>query len=179
MAAANKGCLEAGGTSVGLGIELPFEQGLNPYVDIGINFRYFFARKTMFVKYSQGFVVFPGGFGTLDELFESLTLVQTRKVTSFPVVLVGTEYWRGLRDWLRDTVARTGRVAEADLDLVDVTDDPDEILRIILESQASRDALEAQAAAPAADVRESVEVARRALREVALDDQAEDAADGS
>src|SRR4051812_37125079 len=96
MEAANKGASSAGGVSVGLGIELPFESGLNPYVNLGINFRYFFARKTMFVKYSQGFVVMPGGFGTLDELFEALTLVQTRKVTSFPVVLFGTGYWRGL-----------------------------------------------------------------------------------
>ena len=105
MEAANKGACEAGGVSVGLGIELPFEQGLNEWVDIGINFRYFFARKTMFVKYAQGFVVLPGGFGTLDELFEALTLVQTQKVTWFPIVLVGTAYWGGLLDWLRDTVA--------------------------------------------------------------------------
>ena len=105
MEAANKGASEAGGISVGLGIELPFEQGLNEWVDIGINFRYFFARKTMFVKYSQGFVVLPGGFGTLDELFEALTLVQTQKVTAFPVVLLGIDYWGGLLDWLRDTVA--------------------------------------------------------------------------
>ena len=100
MEAANKGAADAGGVSVGLGIELPFEQGLNPYVNLGINFRYFFARKTMFVKYAQGFIVMPGGFGTLDELFEALTLVQTRKVTSFPVVLFGAAYWRGLLDWL-------------------------------------------------------------------------------
>ena len=101
MEAANKGACEAGGMSVGLGIELPFEQGLNPWVDIGINFRYFFARKTMFVKYAQGFVVLPGGFGTFDELFEALVLVQTRKVTSFPIVLMGTDYWGGLVDWIR------------------------------------------------------------------------------
>jgi len=100
MAAANKGAAQAGGVSVGLGIELPFESGLNPYVNLGINFRYFFARKTMFVKYSQGFVVMPGGFGTFDELFEALTLVQTRKVTSFPVVLFGSRYWQGLLDWI-------------------------------------------------------------------------------
>ena len=104
---------EAGGTSVGLGIELPFEQGLNPWVDIGINFRYFFARKTMFVKYAQGFVVLPGGFGTLDELFEALVLVQTRKVTSFPIVMVGTEYWGGLFDWIRATVLPAGKVERA------------------------------------------------------------------
>ena len=99
MEAANKGAAEAGGVSVGLGIELPFESGLNPYVNLGINFCYFFARKTMFVKYAQGFVVLPGGFGTLDELFEALTLVQTHKVTQFPVVLLDTEYWRGLVEW--------------------------------------------------------------------------------
>ena len=109
MEAANKGAREAGGVSVGLGIELPFEQGLNPYVDIGLNFRYFFVRKTMFVKYAQGFVVLPGGFGTLDELFEALTLVQTQKVTRFPIVLFGTEYWGGLIDWLRDTLIAAGQ----------------------------------------------------------------------
>jgi uncharacterized protein (TIGR00730 family) len=123
MEAANKGCLEAGGTSVGLGIELPFEAGLNPYVDLGVNFRYFFARKTMFVKYARGFVVLPGGFGTLDELFEAMTLVQTRKVTSFPIVLLGTEYWTGLLTWLRDTAVPAGTIAAADLRLVTVTDD--------------------------------------------------------
>ena len=135
MEAANKGAYDAGGTSVGLGIELPFESGMNPYVDIGVNFRYFFARKTMFVKYAQAFVVFPGGFGTLDELFESLTLVQTGKVTSFPVVLVGTAYWGGLFGWLRDTMLATGRVSAQDLELVHITDDLDEVVRIILAAQ--------------------------------------------
>jgi uncharacterized protein (TIGR00730 family) len=123
MEAANKGCREAGGVSVGLGIELPFETGLNPHVDLGVNFRYFFARKTMFVKYSQGFIVMPGGFGTLDELFEALTLVQTRKVTSFPIVLLGTSYWNGLLDWLTTAALGTGTVNERDLDLLTVTDD--------------------------------------------------------
>jgi uncharacterized protein (TIGR00730 family) len=123
MEATNKGAAEAGGVSVGLGIELPFEQGLNRYVDLGINFRYFFVRKTMFVKYAQGFVVFPGGFGTLDELFEALTLVQTGKVTRFPIVLMGSEYWRGLLGWLLDTVAAEKKIAAVDLDLVSVTDD--------------------------------------------------------
>ncbi|MGL4178269.1 MAG: TIGR00730 family Rossman fold protein [Dermatophilaceae bacterium] len=123
MEAANKGALEAGGTSVGLGIELPFEAGLNPYVDLGVNFRYFFARKTMFVKYARGFVVLPGGFGTLDELFEAVTLVQTEKVTSFPIVLVGRAYWSGLVDWLRETAVAAGTIGAADLDLVTVTDD--------------------------------------------------------
>jgi uncharacterized protein (TIGR00730 family) len=132
MEAANKGALEAGGTSVGLGIELPFEQGLNRYVDLGVNFRYFFARKTMFVKYAQGFIVLPGGFGTLDELFEAVTLVQTRKVTSFPLVLVGTAYWGGLLNWLRETAAATGTITLADIDLLHVTDDVDEAVSIII-----------------------------------------------
>jgi uncharacterized protein (TIGR00730 family) len=126
MEAANRGASEAGGVSVGLGIELPFEQSMNDWVDLGVNFRYFFARKTMFVKYAQGFVVLPGGFGTLDELFEALTLVQTHKVTQFPVVLMGSTYWRGLLDWLRDTMLAEGKIAEADLDLVHLTDDPAE-----------------------------------------------------
>ncbi len=131
MEAANQGAREAGGTSVGLGIELPFEAGLNPYVDIGINFRYFFARKTMFVKYSQGFVVLPGGLGTFDELFEALTLVQTQKVTSFPVVLIGSDYWRGMLDWLRDTVHAAGYVSAADLEMLIVTDDVDEAVELM------------------------------------------------
>ena len=118
MEAANKGASEAGGVSVGLGIELPFESGLNQWVDIGINFRYFFARKTMFVKYSQGFVVLPGGLGTLDELFEALTLVQTQKVTQFPLVLLGVDYWQGLIDWLRDTALDDGKISQSDLDML-------------------------------------------------------------
>jgi uncharacterized protein (TIGR00730 family) len=136
MEAANKGACEAGGTSVGLGIELPFEQGMNQWVDIGIHFRYFFARKTMFVKYAQAFVVFPGGFGTFDELFEALTLVQTGKVTSFPVVLMGTAYWGPLVTWLSDTVLAEGKISAKDLDLLHVIDDPDEAVRIIVASQA-------------------------------------------
>ncbi len=139
MEAANKGAFEAGGVSVGLGIELPFEQGLNRYVDLGINFRYFFVRKTMFVKYAQGFVVFPGGFGTLDELFEALTLVQTRKVTRFPILLMGTEYWRGLLDWLRDTVAAEKKIAAVDLDLVSVTDDVDLAVDLIVRVNRAAD----------------------------------------
>ena len=131
MEAANKGACEAGGVSVGLGIELPFEQGLNEYVDIGINFRYFFVRKTMFVKYSQGFVVLPGGFGTLDELFEALTLVQTRKVTRFPIVLFGNGYWKGLLDWLRASVVGEGKAAVHDLDLIRLTDDVDEVVSLV------------------------------------------------
>jgi uncharacterized protein (TIGR00730 family) len=138
MAAANRGACEAGGTSVGLGIELPFEQGLNEWVDLGINFRYFFARKTMFVKYAQGFVVFPGGFGTIDELFESLTLVQTGKVTTFPIILVGTAYWSGLLEWLRSTMRDDGKISPQDLDLVHLTDDPDEVIAIIREAERER-----------------------------------------
>ncbi len=138
MEAANKGASESGGVSVGLGIELPFETGLNAYVDRGLNFRYFFARKTMFVKYAQGFVVLPGGFGTFDELFEALTLVQTEKVTSFPIVLLGTEYWSGLIDWIVGTVLAEGKVSASDLDLFHVTDDIDEAVRIMVESREQR-----------------------------------------
>jgi len=136
MEAANRGAREAGGTSVGLGIELPFEAGLNQYVDIGINFRYFFARKTMFVKYSQGFIVLPGGLGTFDELFEALTLVQTQKVTSFPVVLIGTDYWRGMLDWLRGTVHAAGNVSAADLEMLVLTDDVDEAVDLMVRARA-------------------------------------------
>lgn len=140
MEAANKGAREAGGVSVGLGIELPFEQSMNEYVDLGIEFRYFFVRKTMFVKYSCGFVTLPGGFGTMDELFEALTLVQTRKVTSFPVVLMGTEFWGGLLDWIRSTLVGTGKISPADVDLIHVTDDVDEAVRIISEADQNRGA---------------------------------------
>ncbi|MGN6087934.1 MAG: TIGR00730 family Rossman fold protein [Actinomycetales bacterium] len=131
MEAANKGAQQAGGVSVGLGIELPFEQGMNEWVDIGVNFRYFFARKTMFVKYAQGFVVLPGGFGTFDELFEALCLVQTRKVTSFPVVLMDSGYWGGLVDWIRSAVLEGGNISERDLDLFTVTDDVSEAVQFI------------------------------------------------
>ena len=134
MEAANRGASQAGGVSVGLGIELPFEQGINPWVDIGINFRYFFARKTMFVKYAQAFCVLPGGFGTMDELFEALTLVQTRKVTRFPVVLLGTEYWSGLLDWLRSSMLAKGYINEGDLELMMLTDDVEEAVRIIVDA---------------------------------------------
>ena len=136
MEAANKGAVEADGLSVGLGIELPFESGLNPWVDQGINFRYFFARKTMFVKYSQGFLVLPGGMGTLDELFEAVTLVQTRKVTRFPIALVGVDYWTGLLDWLRKTVLADGKITEADLEMLTLTDDLDEAVALMV---AARD----------------------------------------
>ncbi|MBB6626896.1 TIGR00730 family Rossman fold protein [Nocardioides sp. KIGAM211] len=135
MEAANKGACEAGGVSVGLGIELPFESGLNQWVDKGINFRYFFARKTMFVKYSQGFVVLPGGVGTLDEMFEALTLVQTQKVTDFPIVLVGVDYWSGLLAWLRDTALAAGTLSEVDLDRLILTDDVHEAVALMVSAQ--------------------------------------------
>jgi uncharacterized protein (TIGR00730 family) len=131
MEAANRGCSEAGGLSVGLGIELPFEQGLNPWVDLGVGFRYFFARKTMFVKYAQAFVCLPGGFGTLDELFEALVLVQTGKVTRFPVVLFGSHYWGGLVDWLRSTALDHGVISPSDVELITVTDDVDDVVAIV------------------------------------------------
>ena len=156
MEAANRGAAQAGGLSVGLGIELPFEQGMNKWVDLGVNFRYFFARKTMFVKYAEGFVVLPGGFGTLDELFEALTLVQTHKVIGFPIVLMGSDYWGGLVDWIRGTVAERGMIGPGDADLLQLTDDPDEAVEIVVrhsvelraqEEAAVRAAAEAQATA--------------------------------
>ena len=131
MEAANKGALEAGGLSVGLGIELPFEDQLNEYVSLGINFRYFFVRKVMFLKYSEGFIVMPGGFGTFDELFEALTLVQTRKITRFPIVLFGTSYWAGLVDWLRQEVEGSAYISPGDLDMLHLTDDIDEAVAIV------------------------------------------------
>ncbi len=131
MEAANRGAHEEGGLSIGCNIELPHEQHLNPYVDLSIEFHYFFARKTMFVKYSDAFVIMPGGFGTLDELFESLTLVQTGKVRNFPLVLVGHDYWDGLLAWIRDVQLPAGAIEQADLDLLTITDDPVEAVRII------------------------------------------------
>jgi uncharacterized protein (TIGR00730 family) len=139
MEAANRGCSEADGLSVGLGIELPFEQELNEWVDVGISFRYFFVRKTMFVKYAQAFVILPGGFGTLDELFEALTLVQTRKVTRFPVILLGSEYWSGLVDWIRETMAAQGTISPGDLELFTVTDDIGQAVAEIQAAEAARD----------------------------------------
>ncbi|WP_285244296.1 TIGR00730 family Rossman fold protein [Pseudarthrobacter sp. fls2-241-R2A-127] len=132
MEAANRGTVEGNGVSVGLGIELPFEQGLNQWVDLGINFRYFFARKTMFVKYAQGFIVLPGGLGTLDELFEAMVLVQTRKVTSFPIVLLGVEFWGPMIEWIRSTLVAEGMVSEKDLDLIQLVDDPAEAVDRVL-----------------------------------------------
>jgi uncharacterized protein (TIGR00730 family) len=150
MEAANKGAGEAGGVSVGLGIELPFEQGINQWVDLAINFRYFFARKTMFVKYAQGFVVLPGGFGTLDELFEALVLVQTHKVTSFPIVLLGREYWQGLLDWISGPVLARGMISPPDVELLNVTDDVDEAVDMLVDSRDQREHERRSAAATAA-----------------------------
>jgi uncharacterized protein (TIGR00730 family) len=131
MEAANRGCQEGGGVSVGCNIELAHEQALNDYVDIGVEFRYFFARKMMFVKYADGFVILPGGFGTLDELFEALTLTQTGKIRHFPVVLVGTDYWRGLLDWIGESLLPAGAIADADLRLVTVCDEPAEVVDVL------------------------------------------------
>ncbi|HEV1998529.1 MAG TPA: TIGR00730 family Rossman fold protein [Candidatus Dormibacteraeota bacterium] len=133
MEAANRGAYETGGISVGCNIELPYEQSLNPYANISIEFRYFFVRKTMFVKYAEGFVIFPGGFGTLDELFEALTLVQTGKIKRFPVVLYRPGYWAGMLDWLRRDAVAGGMITAEELDLVVVTDDVDEVVSVILE----------------------------------------------
>lgn len=130
MEAANKGAAQAGGVSVGLGIELPFEQGINEWVNLGMSFRYFFVRKTMFVKYASGVIICPGGFGTMDETFELLTLVQTHKVASIPIVLFGTEYWKGLFEWLTGPVAAHGMISEYDPSLVTITDDVDEAVRV-------------------------------------------------
>src|SRR5262245_35573287 len=138
MEAANRGAHDAGGLSIGCNIELPHEQSLNPYVGLSINFRYFFCRKTMFVKYAEGFVLFPGGFGTLDELFEALTLIQTGKVQHFPVVLFGSAYWKGLLDWMRERVLGEGKVDPADLELLTVTDSPEEACRRVLDCYRSQ-----------------------------------------
>lgn len=138
MEAANRGATEGGALSIGCNIELPHEQGLNPYVDRGVEFRYFFVRKVMFLKYSTAFVVFPGGFGTLDELTEALTLIQTGKVKHFPVILVGTAYWGGLVDWLRGPVVAEGKIAARDLELFHLTDDPTDVVRWIVDARALR-----------------------------------------
>lgn len=148
MEAANKGAYEAGATSVGLNIDLPFEQHLNPYVDISMEFRYFFARKTMLVKYSQAIVVLPGGFGTMDELFESLTLIQTGKIHNYPVVLFGTSYWAGLLDWLKEVMLFEGKISSEDLDLLYVTDSAEDVCQYItacLTKIADRERQEADA----------------------------------
>ncbi|MGL4304657.1 MAG: TIGR00730 family Rossman fold protein [Mycobacteriaceae bacterium] len=134
MEAANRGASESGGYSIGLGIELPFEQRLNDWVDLGINFRYFFVRKTMFVKYSQAFICLPGGFGTLDELFEALTLVQTRKVTRFPIILFGTAYWAGLVEWMKNSLLAEKKISAEDLALLHCTDSVEEAVKIVQDS---------------------------------------------
>ena len=134
MEAANKGAAEAGGVSVGLGIELPLESGLNNYVNVGVEFRYFFVRKTIFVKYSQAFVVLPGGFGTMDELFEALTLVATGKITMFPIVLVGSDYWAPLLDFLKNTMLGRGYIGASELALLRIADDPEDVVKIIKEA---------------------------------------------
>ena len=131
MEAANRGCQEVGGLSVGCNIELPMEQGLNPYVDLGVEFRYFFARKVMFVKYADAFVIFPGGYGTLDELFEALTLIQTKKIQDFPVILMGSAYWDGLIDWVKAVLLEQAAISPEDVDLLRITDDPAEACEII------------------------------------------------
>nr|WP_321412792.1 TIGR00730 family Rossman fold protein [uncultured Allomuricauda sp.] len=133
MEAGNKGASLAGGTSVGLNIDLPFEQHDNPYIDDdkSLDFDYFFVRKVMFVKYSQGFVVMPGGFGTLDEFFEALTLIQTHKIHTFPIILVGTEFWKGLLDWIKNTLVEAGNISPKDLDLIKLVDTEDEVVEII------------------------------------------------
>ena len=137
MEAANKGAFEAGGRSIGCNIELPFEQSSNPYLTKSLKFKYFFVRKMMFVKYSLGFIIFPGGFGTLDELFEALTLIQTEKIRNFPVVLFGSNYWNGLLNWIRDNAMKEGKVTEEDLRRLHLTDSPAEVVEIIANSQSS------------------------------------------
>jgi len=131
MEAANKGALKAGGPSVGLNIELPFEQKLNPYTDVHLNFRYFFVRKVMFIKYAIGYIIFPGGFGTMDEFFEALTLIQTEKVKPFPVVMLGSDYWRGLLDWIDNKMLKENKISPGDRAIIKVTDSIDEVVNIL------------------------------------------------
>ncbi len=138
MEAANRGAKDAGGQSIGCNIELPFEQGANPYVDTLVNFRYFFVRKTMFVKYSNAFIIFPGGFGTLDEFFEALTLIQCGKIYQFPVILFGRHYWAGLVRWLHSRVAGEGKISPGDLDLIMMTDDPREAAQAVIDAHAAQ-----------------------------------------
>jgi len=175
MEGANRGATEADGLSVGLGIELPFEQGMNPWVDLGVNFRYFFARKTMFVKYSEGFVVLPGGFGTFDELFEALTLVQTHKVTGFPIVLLGADYWTGLLTWLRDTVHPQGMIAAADIDLLQIAGSAQEAVEIVVRRGAELRAEEQAAVRAAArDQRAAAAASEGWARDVRATDRTDD-----
>jgi uncharacterized protein (TIGR00730 family) len=142
MEAANKGAQEGGNLSIGCNIELPFEQSSNEYLDVSLDFRYFFVRKTLFVKYSCGFIIFPGGFGTMDELFEALTLIQTKKVSNFPVILYGSQYWGGLMNWLRDTMLEMENISPGDLDLLRVSDDPEEICALVCEAYMQNEQLE-------------------------------------
>ena len=144
MEAANRGAFEAGGLSIGCNIELPFEQKANAYQTLSLTFKYFFVRKMMFVKYSLAFVIFPGGFGTFDELFEALTLIQTKKIRNFPIVLVGHKYWSGMLDWLRAEVLAGGKISEHDLEMFHVTDSPAEVVEIVVRSQSSLHELDGQ-----------------------------------
>ncbi len=146
MEAANRGARDAGALSIGLNIDLPFEQGLNPYVDLGLEFHYFFTRKVMFVRYASSFVVFPGGFGTLDELFEALTLIQTQKIHEFPVLLVGSRWWAGLGEWMRERLLDEGKISPDELDLVRVTDDPAEVLDVVSSASHRHARIEADGA---------------------------------
>ena len=144
MEAANRGCQEGGGLSVGCNIELPHEQSINAYVDLGVEFRYFFARKTMFVKYADAFVILPGGYGTMDELFEALTLIQTGKIRHFPVVLVGTAFFAGFVEWIKAKLLGEGMISEGDLDLIQVTDDPKHVVDIVRKAGRRRDAAQVE-----------------------------------
>ncbi len=144
MEAANKGAQEGGNLSIGCNIELPFEQSSNPYLDISLDFSYFFVRKTMFMKYSDAFVIYPGGFGTMDELFEALTLIQTKKVSNFPIILYGSAYWAGLINWINDTMLRSGKISSGDTSLLRVSDDPQEICRIVCEAHKENFRLEGE-----------------------------------
>ena len=143
MEAANRGAFEAGGLSIGCNIELPFEQKANPYQTLGLTFKYFFVRKMMFVKYSLAFVIFPGGFGTFDELFEALTLIQTKKIRNFPIVLFGSHYWSGMLDWIRAVVLPGGKISEHDMDIFHITDSPAEVVEIVNRAQSSLHELDA------------------------------------
>ncbi len=164
MEAANRGAKDAGGLSIGANIELPFEQGLNEYVDLGMEFRYFFVRKVMFVKYAEGFVIFPGGFGTLDELFEALTLIQTGKVENFPVVLYGKEYWEGMLEWIREKPLYEEKISPQDLDLLIVTSDIDEACAAIVRHHRSREQRQRETA--------SQDATKRAVQDAAKGDTA-------
>jgi uncharacterized protein (TIGR00730 family) len=163
MEAANRGAKEGGGLSIGCNIELPFEQGLNEYVDLGMEFRYFFVRKTMFVKYAEGFVIFPGGFGTLDELFEAMTLIQTGKVEHFPIVLYGKDYWNGLLQWIRERPLYEEKISPEDLDLLTITDNVETACEAIVQSRRDREAREQRRS----EEKESVAATAEAVHEAA------------